>query len=130
MAYEMPLLLLSRHVPVVPAATTVVGGLASGAEVAGSVGGVIGALVAVAGLFIAIAGNNAKRRREYDREIREAEERGEERYRPDMEYWRGRAQQLQDLLTLHGQVPPGSWPDQPPSQRRHRPRPDDDEGDV
>lgn len=119
MAYEMPLLLLSRHVPVVPAATTVGGGLASGAEIAGSVGGVIGALVAVAGLFIAIAGNNAKRRREYDREIREAEERGEERYRPDMEFWRG----LYMAQFGHGNLPI------PPSQQRHRHQRPDEEDD-
>jgi hypothetical protein len=116
----MPLLLLSRHVPVVPAATTVGGGIASGAEIAGSIGGVVGALVAVAGLFIAIAGNNAKRRREYDREIREAEERGEERFRPDMEFWRGIA--MSQLG--HSAVPV------PPSQQHHRPpRPLPDDGE-
>jgi hypothetical protein len=61
------------------AGVTVGGSTASGAEIAGSIGGLVGALVGLVGLVITIASMNAKRRREYEREIREAEKRGEDR---------------------------------------------------
>lgn len=131
----MPLLMLTRHLPVGAAATSVGGGIASGAEIAGSVGGVVGALVAVAGLFIAIAGNNSKRRREYDREIREAEDRGAARVRDemdrdldraerDMEFWRGMAlANRRDSDPIP--VPPSQRQRAEPRRRAARPADDD-----
>lgn len=66
-----------RHLPHLPGAVAAVGGpTASGIEVAGTVGGLVGAAVGLVGLFITIAAMTSKRRREYQQEIREAEERG------------------------------------------------------
>lgn len=129
----MPVLLLTRHIPLIPGAATVGGGVASGAEIAGSIGGVVGALIAVAALFVTIAGNNAKRRREYDQEIRAAEERGEQRAEDrlqpaldrtqrDMEFWRG--------IAYGGQSVGGDPMPTPPSEQhplRARPRDDQSE---
>lgn len=74
-----------RHAPHLSGITAVGGATASGAEVAGTVGGLVGAAVGVVGLFLTIASMNAKRRREYQQEIRDAEARGEARVSPQVQ---------------------------------------------
>jgi hypothetical protein len=103
-----------KVVPVIGGAGAVAGAAASGTEVAGSIGGVVAALVMIVGLFVTISWNNATRRREYEREINEAEHRGEERFRADMEFWRGIA--LGPLIDQGRPipVPPSQQPDLPP----------------
>ena len=103
-----------RFVPALSSAGAVGGATASGAEVAGSIGGLVGAAVAVGALFVTISANNRARRHEYEQEIAEAERRGEDRYRADMEFWREKAV---GRLIDQGQPIPT-----PPSQQPH-PRP-------
>ena len=80
MSFEMLAVMSLRSAHHVPGGVVAVGGAtASGAEVAGTIGGLVGAAVGVIGLFLTIAGMNSKRRREYQQEIRDAEERGEQR---------------------------------------------------
>lgn len=119
MACEVPML-LARHVPLIPGATTVTGGIASGWEVAQGVGAVIGAVITVIGLALAIAGNNAKRRREYEQEIRAAEARGEKRVHDEMDRDLDRAERDADFwrsyaLANRSETTPIPIP---PSQRR------------
>lgn len=114
MAIEVMVLPL-RLAPSIPGVVSVGGAIASGAEIAGAVGGVIGAGVAVVALFVTIAGSNRARRREYEQEIAEAEARGEARYKSDMEFWRGIA--IGHISHAGDAIPV------PPSQQPPHPRP-------
>ena len=87
------------------------GATASGTEVAGAVGGIIAAAVMIVGLFVTISWNNATRRREYEQEIREAEKRGEDRYRADMEFYRAFAFTHANTLGQPLPTPPSQLPD-------------------
>lgn len=77
MTAVMPLTLAHVKATEVGASLTAVGSSAyGGLEVAGTLGGIAGSLCAVVALIISVAAGNAKRRRQYDEDIRAAEERG------------------------------------------------------
>ncbi len=103
-----------------------VGGLSlSTSTLVNTTAGIVVAVVGVAGLVIGISRSNRERRREYAEEIAAAEHRGAERYRSDMEFWRGIA--VSHLVNQGMPIPsPPSLPDPPvPIRRRRRQDPDD-----
>lgn len=106
---------------------TVGGGVAAGWETAGAAGGAIGGVTAIIGLFLSISASNAKRRKEYAEEIRQAEERGARRVQDDMdrdldrverdmEFWRGIAMARSAQLGAATPIPPS----QQSHEHRHR----------
>ena len=108
--------------------TMTVGGSAlSGLEAGSAVGGVLAGIAAIVGLFLTIFSMNRSNRRAYDREIREAEQRGEDRYRDDMIYWRSIA--INELRANNHPIPLA------PSEQQNYPRPrpvpdEEDEGEL
>lgn len=68
----------------------------SGLEVAGTIGGLLGSVVAVIALITSVTAGNAKRRRQYDDDIRAAETRGETRAQTVAEQMR---REIADELT-------------------------------
>lgn len=106
----------------------VIASSATGWDIAGQVGAVVAALVAVVGIALAINRNNHARTREYQAEIRGAYLRGQESVREqtadlratladersESDYWRGYAM---SMLSAGGTtvVPP------PPPRRQRRP---------
>src|SRR5437879_528480 len=75
--------------------TTVAASAFSGLEIAGTIGGVVGATVAIGMLAVTISANNRQKRREYEDEIQESFDRGAasiaaqlHQARRDAEFWR------------------------------------------
>lgn len=87
------------HAKVAGAATVAASGL-GGLTIAGTVGGIVLAIIAVVGLAITVSMNNRTKQREYDSEIQAAYDRGRSslydelmKAQRDAEFWRGMALQ-------------------------------------
>lgn len=90
----MPVSLM--HMKATEIGSGVVGTIASGysgLEVAGTVGGLVGSMCAVVAIVTSVTAGNAKRRRQYDDDIRAAELRG--RRQADVETARERDERQQ-----------------------------------
>lgn len=113
-----PLLAAPGSIPRVASAFgTVAAGGFSGAEVASTLGAVLGSLVGLVSLAFAISWNNRKIRREREQELQEAFDRGAEsaklalrKAERDAEFWRGEYVRRTGFAPAH-------WPPEDDSDR-------------
>lgn len=102
-------------------AATVTVSAISGLEAAGYLGGVIGAVVALAALYVTISANNRTRRRESEDEIQEAYDRGaaerDRLLRPWLEFYQDQLKRIPSVAPVPvppPPAPPAATPTPPP----------------
>lgn len=106
MTVVMPLTLAHvRATEAAARAASVVASGYSGLEVAGTLGGILGSLAAVTALLISVAAGNAKRRRQYDEDIRAAELRGRMSVADELEELREIRTRYFNMLEARGVSP-------------------------
>lgn len=87
----------------------------SGLQIAGTVGGIVGSVCAVVALIVSVTAGNAKRRRQYDDDIRAAEQRGRSAVQTDLEQANDQATEWRERYLNLLEQRPGVQP--PPDLR-------------